>query len=76
MTDQTQHMQGAQSDDPLYEKAVEMFKSSTIECGHASIQREFLIGYNRAARIMDRMLEAGIIERLIVNYSTTYQLKS
>jgi DNA segregation ATPase FtsK/SpoIIIE-like protein len=74
--DETQHMQGMDSDDPLYEEAVELFKLTKIECGHASLQREFLIGYNRAARILERMLKDGIIERLIANYSISYQLKA
>ncbi|WP_186646574.1 DNA translocase FtsK [Fluviispira vulneris] len=44
----------------LYDKAVEFAR----ECGNvstSSIQREFRIGYNRAARLMDRMIREGIV---------------
>ncbi|KAB8030768.1 DNA translocase FtsK [Fluviispira multicolorata] len=44
----------------LYDKAVEFAR----ECGNvstSSIQREFRIGYNRAARLMDRMIREGVV---------------
>lgn len=44
----------------LYEKAVE-FAREAGNVSTSSIQREFRIGYNRAARIMDRMILEGIV---------------
>ena len=44
----------------LYEKVVE-FAREAGNVSTSSIQREFRIGYNRAARIMDRMILEGIV---------------
>ena len=48
------------SDDPLYDQVLEY----VVTCGKASassVQRRFRIGYNRAASIMDKLFERGII---------------
>jgi S-DNA-T family DNA segregation ATPase FtsK/SpoIIIE len=44
----------------LYERAVD-FAREAGNVSTSSIQREFRIGYNRAARIMDRMILEGIV---------------
>ncbi len=44
----------------LYERAVEFAKESG-NVSTSSIQREFRIGYNRAARLMDRMILEGVV---------------
>ncbi len=46
--------------DPMYDKAVEL----VVQKGHAStsmIQRVFRLGYNRAARIIERMEKDGVV---------------
>lgn len=47
-------------EDPLYDEAV-AFILETRKVSASSIQRKFSIGYNRAARIVDSMEEAGIV---------------
>lgn len=47
-------------DDDLYNEAV-AFIMETRKVSASSIQRKFSIGYNRAARIVDSMEEAGIV---------------
>jgi S-DNA-T family DNA segregation ATPase FtsK/SpoIIIE len=44
----------------LYDRAVE-FAKEIGNVSTSSIQREFRIGYNRAARLMDRMILEGIV---------------
>lgn len=44
----------------LYERAVE-FAQEVGNVSTSSIQREFRIGYNRAARLMDRMIREGVV---------------
>ena len=44
----------------LYERAVE-FAKEVGNVSTSSIQREFRIGYNRAARLMDRMILEGVV---------------
>lgn len=51
---------GALSDDELYERAVE-FARSAGKVSTSSIQRHFRIGYNKAARLMDRMDQNGLV---------------
>jgi S-DNA-T family DNA segregation ATPase FtsK/SpoIIIE len=47
-------------DDPLYDEVV-AFVIETRKVSASSIQRKFSIGYNRAARIVDAMEEAGLV---------------
>lgn len=52
---------GASGDeDPLYDEVV-AFLLETRKVSASSIQRKFSIGYNRAARIVDAMEEAGLV---------------
>ncbi len=47
-----------------YDSLMPQVLKSVIESGHASIsmiQRKFLVGFPRAARIIDQMEEAGFI---------------
>ena len=57
---------GGDSDEPLYEEAVAFVQES----GRASIsavQRRLRIGYNRAARLIEQMEEAGIVSAMNSN---------
>ena len=47
-------------EDPLYDEVV-AFVLETRKVSASSIQRKFSIGYNRAARIVDAMEEAGLV---------------
>ncbi|MEG9303961.1 DNA translocase FtsK 4TM domain-containing protein [Psychrobacter celer] len=50
-------------DDDLYDEAV-AFIMETRKVSASSIQRKFSIGYNRAARIVDSMEEAGLVSSM------------
>ena len=50
-------------DDDLYNEAVS-FIMETRKVSASSIQRKFSIGYNRAARIVDSMEEAGLVSSM------------
>ena len=50
-------------DDDLYNDAV-AFIMETRKVSASSIQRKFSIGYNRAARIVDSMAEAGLVSSM------------
>jgi S-DNA-T family DNA segregation ATPase FtsK/SpoIIIE len=52
--------------DELYDQAVEMVLQSR-KVSVSSIQRRFKIGYNRAARIVDSMEEAGVVSAMETN---------
>ena len=49
--------------DAFYDKAVE-FVTKQQKVSTSSIQRQFQIGYNRAARIVDAMEEAGLVSSM------------
>lgn len=49
--------------DPLYEQAIE-FITKTKRVSISSIQRNFKIGYNRAARMVEAMEQAGIVSAM------------
>jgi S-DNA-T family DNA segregation ATPase FtsK/SpoIIIE len=46
--------------DELFDEAVELFRQEN-RASSSLLQRRFRIGYNRAARILDQMEEAGIV---------------
>lgn len=46
--------------DPLYDKAV-MIVRARNRVATATIQRELMIGYNRASRLIEKMEEAGVV---------------
>ena len=50
-------------DDALYDEAV-AFVMETRKVSASSIQRKFSMGYNRAARIVDSMEEAGLVSSM------------
>ena len=57
---------GGDSDEPLYEEAMTFVQDS----GRASIsavQRKLRIGYNRAARLIEQMEEAGVVSAMNSN---------
>ena len=57
---------GGDSDEPLYEEALAFVQDS----GRASIsavQRKLRIGYNRAARLIEQMEEAGVVSAMNSN---------
>ena len=47
-------------DDPLYQETITLIKE-TGDASVASVQRHFLIGYERAARMIDALEEAGLV---------------
>ena len=49
--------------DKLYDEAVE-FITKAQRVSVSSIQRRFKIGYNRAARIVESMEEAGVVSKM------------
>ncbi len=49
--------------DPLYQQAVEIVKS-TAKCSISHIQRQLRIGYNRAARLIEKMEGAGVVSMM------------
>ncbi len=55
-----EHDTGDASDEDLYQKVIEYGRQAG-EISISSIQRRFKIGFNRAARIMDRLEEEGMV---------------
>lgn len=53
--------------DPLYDRAKMLVRRADKICV-SNIQRHLLIGYNRAYRLMDLMIEDGIVERYDTGY--------
>ena len=52
--------EGSSDRDAMYDQAVQ-FVLETRKCSASALQRKFSLGYNRAARLIDNMEEAGII---------------
>ena len=61
--------------DTLYDKAVMVAKAANPP-SIANIQRTLLIGYNRASRLMDAMIDNGILERVQYPNCAGYRVKS
>lgn len=57
------HMQGEQSDDPLYGRLRPLLPALGA-FRVASIQRRFLIGYNRASRLLERLEKEGLVKQV------------
>ena len=60
-------------DDPLYEKALLVVKAAK-QPSIANLQGRLLIGYNRARRLMDAMIDNGIVERVEYESGVEYRL--
>ena len=58
-------------DDPLYLASVDVMRERPEDAGICALQRGLLIGYNRASRLMDCMIERGIVVR---TYRTRFGL--
>ena len=56
------------SDEPLYEEAV-AFVMDSGRASISSVQRKLRIGYNRAARLIEQMEEAGVVSAMNSNGS-------
>ena len=50
----------AQSDDPLYDRAVEAVANAGY-CSISHVQRQLGVGYNKAAKLVERMEEEGVV---------------
>ena len=68
--------------DPLYDKVISFIREGG-KVSASSIQRKFSIGYNRAARLIDRMEAKGIVSsmdksgrRVILQMLTNFERKS
>ena len=58
----------AEHDDPLYDEAVQ-FVIESRRPSISSVQRKLRIGYNRAARLIEAMEEAGVVSGMNSNGS-------
>ena len=58
----------AESDEPLYDEAV-AFVLETRRASISSVQRKLRIGYNRAARLIEAMQQAGVVSSMNANGS-------
>jgi S-DNA-T family DNA segregation ATPase FtsK/SpoIIIE len=55
-----EEMQKEEEGDPLYSEAVDLVRREG-RCSVSMLQRRLRIGYTRAARLVDRMEEKGIV---------------
>jgi S-DNA-T family DNA segregation ATPase FtsK/SpoIIIE len=51
---------GGESDDPLYDKAVEVVANAGY-CSISHVQRQLSVGYNKAAKLVERMEQEGVV---------------
>jgi S-DNA-T family DNA segregation ATPase FtsK/SpoIIIE len=51
---------GASSDDPVYDRAVAVVAQAGY-CSISHIQRQLSVGYNKAAKLVDRMEKEGVV---------------
>ena len=61
---------GAEESDPLYDEAVQ-FVIKSRRASISSVQRQLRIGYNRAARLIEQMENAGLVSPMETNGSRT-----
>ena len=61
-------LDGDDEADPLYNEAV-AFVTETRRASISAVQRKLKIGYNRAARIIEAMEEAGVVSEMGSNGS-------
>ena len=58
--------QGDEENDPLYDQAVEVVIKSR-RASISAVQRQLRIGYNRAARLIEQMEQAGLVSSMGTN---------
>jgi len=51
---------GGESDDPLYDKAVQVVADAGY-CSISHVQRQLSVGYNKAAKLVERMEQEGVV---------------
>ncbi len=51
---------GSESDDPLYDKAVAVVANAGY-CSISHVQRQLSVGYNKAAKLVERMEQQGVV---------------
>lgn len=51
---------GSESDDPLYDQAVEVVANAGY-CSISHVQRQLSVGYNKAAKLVERMEQEGVV---------------
>ncbi len=51
---------GAKTDDPVYDRAVAVVAQAGY-CSISHIQRQLSVGYNKAAKLVDRMEKEGVV---------------
>jgi S-DNA-T family DNA segregation ATPase FtsK/SpoIIIE len=51
---------GPKSDDPLYDQAVAVVAQAGY-CSISHIQRQLSVGYNKAAKLVERMEQEGVV---------------
>jgi DNA segregation ATPase FtsK/SpoIIIE-like protein len=59
--------------DELYGDAEKLARSTDNLC-IGTLQRRLWIGYNRASRLMDSLIENGVVERNTDDFGVTYRL--
>jgi DNA segregation ATPase FtsK/SpoIIIE-like protein len=64
-----------ESADERYEEA----KALVLSCKHpciAAIQRNLLIGYNRASRIMEALVSNGVLDEFATDRGSCYRVRA
>ena len=55
-----QHSEHSDGDDPIYDKAVAVVAQAGY-CSISHIQRQLSVGYNKAAKLVERMEKEGVV---------------